>query len=148
MMLQGFPAAFLQYQLLRWCYRLYIQNMTDCPVSGVCSIWQNNLALCRVLPQALQSRQELSRPSLTTMKPMKCPCHSPGTAASTPSRSWLYYAVSALIRCFDALILRFGSNQHTWMHCAVLHILRVMVQLFTYTDGGSHAKSLTLFALR
>ena len=47
---------------------------------------------CRALPQALQSRQELSRPSLTAMRPMRCHCPSPGTAASTLSRGWLCYA--------------------------------------------------------
>lgn len=120
MMLQRLPAAFLQYQLLRWFYRLYIQNMTDCPVPvlGVHIIWQNSIALCRILPKALQSRQELSRLSLTAMKPMKCPYQSPGTAASTPSRNWLYYAASALIRYFDVLFLCFGWNQHG---CIVLY---------------------------
>jgi len=79
------------------------------------------LALCRVLPQALQSRQELSRLSLTAMRPMKCPCQSPGTAASTPSRSWLYCAAFDLTRYFDVLILHFGSNQSTHASCCDAH---------------------------
>lgn len=110
--------------------------MTDRQVLGVYSIWQSNPALCRVLPQALQSRRELSRPSLTAMKPMKCPCQSPGTAASTPSRSWLYCAASALIRYLKVLILHSGSNQRTWMHCAVLHVLLVTlreISILTWT---------------
>jgi len=33
-----------------------------------------------------------------------------------------------------------------YYYCAVLHFLLVMVQLFSFTDGGSNAKSLNHFA--